>query len=106
MEASTTVGSWAAAVAYEPARAVVRPVASAGRMRAFVVGLEPHQELPTHPAPGPLALTVVAGQVTLTVEGERLECPLQATVLVAAGVEHALRAGAERAAVLGVVLQP
>ena len=92
------------AVAFDAGRATVTPLASLGSMRAFVVGLQPGQRLADHPAPAPLCLLVVEGNVTITVDGHARPAPAGSTVVIGDGVTHALEAvGSARAIVVGVL---
>ncbi len=98
-------GSWEKVVSFDPTKATVRPVISSQGSKAFIVGLEPGQQLRSHPAPADLYLFVVQGSVTFTIADQVNAVNLGDCVLMKKGVPHAIYNSQEaRAAVLGVTL--
>ena len=91
MEAITT--RWTAAVEYSSDRPVIRAISDIDTMRAFVVGLEPGQELREHPAPGDLTLIVVAGDAVIPIDGIERHASIGAVVVLPKGAPHSIRAG-------------
>jgi len=69
----------------------------------FVVCLEVDQELPEHPAPAELTLLVIEGQPTVTVAGVATATAVGDVMVMATGILHALKAGSQRAIVVGVL---
>jgi quercetin dioxygenase-like cupin family protein len=97
------LGSFKAATRFDPREAVVATVTSERATTVFVVCLEPGQELPRHPAPAELTLLVIEGEPVITVVDVSLSTIPGDVVVVAAGAVHALRAGPQRAVVVGVL---
>ncbi|MDP9335705.1 MAG: hypothetical protein M3Q30_20690 [Actinomycetota bacterium] len=97
------LGSFRAATRFDPHEAVVAAVTSDLATTVFVVCLEPAQELPQHPAPAELTLLVIKGEPAITVTDISRSTTPGDVVVVAAGAIHALRAGPQRAVVVGVL---
>ncbi|MDA8391207.1 MAG: cupin domain-containing protein [Actinomycetota bacterium] len=96
--------SWEESVAFDGAGATVRTVGEGQGSKTFVVGLEPGQVLPTHPAPEDLCLLVVQGDVNLVASEERRPCRSGDVVQMRAGVPHSIENGdSTRAVVVGVL---
>lgn len=90
-------------IRFDPDRPVVANVASHPSTTVFVVCLDVGQELAPHPAPAELALLVMEGRPTITVaEAVQLSAPGDVAVM-AQGIMHSLKAGAQRAVVVGVL---
>ena len=100
-------GSWEDSVAFGTEGATFKPIAEGEGSKTFVVGLEPGQELASHPAPDDLCLLVVQGQVSLLAGDERRSCDVGELVQMRAGVPHSIRNGdSGRAVVVGVLHRP
>ncbi len=96
-------GSFRSKVRFDPDRPVVATVTSHQDTTVFVVCLDVGQELPEHPAPGPLTLLVIEGRPTITVNGTAATSAVGDVTVMAAATMHSLAAGPTRAVVVGVV---
>ncbi|MDQ6840620.1 MAG: cupin domain-containing protein [Actinomycetota bacterium] len=96
-------GSFRSSIRFDPERPVVATVSTERATTVFVVCLEPAQALAQHPAPNELTLLVIDGQPLITVIDEA--CPTKPgdVLVVASGALHSLRAGSDRAVVVGVL---
>jgi quercetin dioxygenase-like cupin family protein len=101
--AAPRLGSFLNATRFDPRAPVVATVTSDLATMVFVVCLEPAQELPRHPAPAELTLLVIEGEPVITVMDVVSSTVPGDVLVVAAGAVHALRAGHQRAVVVGVL---
>ena len=100
------LGSFLKATRFDPRAPVVATVTSDLATTVFVVCLEPAQELPRHPALAELTLLVVEGEPVITVVDVVRSTVPGDVLIIAAGAIHTLRAGHQRAVVVGVLNRP
>jgi quercetin dioxygenase-like cupin family protein len=79
-------------VAYVPGSVVSRTLARAPGGSLTLFAFDAGQELSEHTAPFDAFVTVLDGRVELTIGGERVAAAAGETVLMPAGVPHAVRA--------------
>jgi quercetin dioxygenase-like cupin family protein len=79
-------------VAYVPGSVVSRTLARAPGGSLTLFAFDAGQELSEHTAPFDAFVTVLDGKVELTIGGERVAAGAGETVLMPAGVPHAVRA--------------
>ncbi len=96
-------GSFRSKVRFDPDRPVVATVTSHQGTTVFVVCLDVGQELPEHPAPGPLTLLVIEGNPTITVADTATTSVVGDVAVMAAATVHSLSAGPQQAVVVGVL---
>ncbi|PZS22824.1 MAG: hypothetical protein DLM54_02340 [Acidimicrobiales bacterium] len=96
-------GSFRSFVRFDPDQPVVASVTAHRSTKVFVVCLEVDQELPQHPAPMELTLLVIEGQPTVTVADKATLAAAGDVMVMAVGTPHSLKAGAQRAIVVGVL---
>ena len=84
--------SWAETVQFSPAHPVPTVLLDSDELKVVLVGLEPGQVLPEHPAPAAV-FHVLDGTGTVTVDGVSAEVGPGATITVPSGARRGWQAG-------------
>lgn len=95
---------WRQTVRYSSDGPAATVLHESAELKVVLVGLEPGQQLPVHPAPA-ASFHFLDGTGTMTVDDERLEVRRGSTVVVPSGARRGVTAGT-RLAFLGTLGNP